>query len=91
MAFMINLFTYVASEKGHEDIVKLLIDHRADINAKDNLGETPLHKAAINNNKKILRILIADVNIQNKNGKTALDIGIIKFKIKSVFQLILII
>ena len=79
MAFMINLFTYVASEKGHEDIVKLLIDHRADINAKDNLGETPLHKAAKYNHKKILRILIeneAGVNIKDKNGKTALDKGI---------------
>jgi ankyrin repeat protein len=37
---------HIASRKGNPEIVKLLITKGADINIKDNNGETPLHKAA---------------------------------------------
>lgn len=31
---------------GHENIAKLLMENNADLNAKDDYGETPLHKCA---------------------------------------------
>lgn len=35
---------------GHTDIVKILVEHGADPNAKDNVDNTPLHLAADNSN-----------------------------------------
>jgi hypothetical protein len=34
----------IASEEGHQEVVKLLIENDADLNLKDNIGETSLHK-----------------------------------------------
>ena len=37
-----------AAECGNKEIVELLLEYGADINAVDNDGWTPLHRAAIN-------------------------------------------
>ncbi|UKZ58786.1 uncharacterized protein TrAtP1_000109 [Trichoderma atroviride] len=37
---------FVASEEGHADIVKLLVEKGADIEARDENGQTPLSRAA---------------------------------------------
>ncbi len=37
---------HVAAENGHADIVAVLLAHKAEVNARNNLGQTPLHKAA---------------------------------------------
>ena len=46
-----------AAEKGHIEIVKLLLDHGADINAKDKDGKTALDLARENNKEKIVEYL----------------------------------
>ena len=62
------------------DIIQLLIDHGADINARDFNGNTALHIACKDYHMKkesILNTLIhlgADVNLQNSLGQTCLHI-----------------
>ena len=39
---------YVAAGTGHTEVLAFLLANRADVNALDNVGATPLHSAAIN-------------------------------------------
>ena len=55
------------------------INESADVNAKNNIGETPLAKAALSwsrSAKEIVELLIskgADVNAKNVDGETPFD------------------
>ena len=63
-----------ATERGRADIVKLLLDHKADPNAAGRDGVTALMLGAENNQPEILKLLIsrgADPNRQDNNGWTA--------------------
>jgi ankyrin repeat protein len=60
------------------DMVKFLIERKAQINAVDNKGWTPLHVAMDWGKKPIADYLVAhgaDVNARDKNGKTPHDVG----------------
>ena len=61
----------------HIDIVQAAIDQGFDVNSRDDRGNTGLIISCQNNLKKMASILIdsgeCDVNIVNKQGKTALD------------------
>ena len=63
-----------------EDIIEYLIVCGANVNIKDNNGETALMMGVKENIKiKMIKILIdngADVNLKNNNGKTALMMGV---------------
>jgi ankyrin repeat protein len=64
----------VAAERGRADIVKLLLDHKADPNVAGRDGSTALMLAAESNQPEILKLLInrgADPNRQDNNGWTA--------------------
>ena len=64
---------------GHTEIVKLLLDNGAKINAQNKTGFTPIHHAVENNQKEMVKLLIkanADISIANKNGKKPLDTAI---------------
>lgn len=72
-----------ATYKGLFDVVKLLVKNGADLNQKMETSEqlTPLCLAARRGSKNILKYLIemgADINYQNKNGKTPLMIAVEK-------------
>ncbi len=75
-----------AAFRGRKELVRLLIDHGAEINAKDDWkgnmtrpdgteGWTPLIFAADSDHEEVVKILIekgADVNVKTKSGITAL-------------------
>jgi ankyrin repeat protein len=53
----------------------LLVVNKADVNAKDNNGMTPLHGAGASGNRRVAELLItyhADVNARDNNGATPL-------------------
>ena len=64
-----------AASGGYADIVKLLIDHGANVNAKSSVGNTALTYACCGGYEDVVKILLdagADVEHQNENGHTPL-------------------
>ena len=62
-----------ASQNGHENVVKLLLDNGANIDTKDKSGATPLWTAAQNEHDNIVKLLIdkgANVNTKISYGFT---------------------
>ncbi|KAJ1475513.1 ankyrin repeat protein, partial [Baffinella frigidus] len=49
---------HTASENGREEVVKVLLDAGADVEAKTTVGATPLYVAASNGHAGVVRILL---------------------------------
>jgi len=49
---------HYAAHHGHDNIVKLLIKHKANVNAKDVRGYTPLYTASVNGHTSTASLLI---------------------------------
>jgi len=73
-----NTALAIAAGKGHKDLVQLLLDRKADVNAlhkKGSFGRTPLYAAAMACRDDIVKLLIqrgADVNVRDRYGYTVL-------------------
>jgi hypothetical protein len=68
----------LASYRGRHEVVKLLLDRGADVNARDNWGWTALTLACLTGYNEVVKDLLdkgADVNSANNDGKTALMIA----------------
>jgi len=64
-----------AAEEGNIEAVKQRLAEGADANAKNNFGETALHKASAEGHREIVELLVAngaDVNVKDRNGWTPL-------------------
>lgn len=64
-----------AAENGNMKVAALLLSYKADVNAKNGLGQTALHSAAVSNQKDMVQLLLAnnaDVNVKDNRGETPL-------------------
>ena len=65
-----------ASNGGHSkvgSVLRLLLEHGADMNAQDQIGRTPLHWASVIAAVRLLLEHSADVEMKNDDGRTALQ------------------
>lgn len=85
-----RLFTtplHISAFHGYMKTMKALVNRGADINAKDNRGQTPLHISAaygqvshelktVSERKEMFRLLINNnINVQDKEGRTPLHLA----------------
>ncbi|MFY0629365.1 MAG: ankyrin repeat domain-containing protein [Flavobacteriaceae bacterium] len=65
-----------ATVKNNKELVKLLLENKANPNAVDQNGSTALHFSAIFSYEEIIKLLVvakADGSLKDNRGKTALD------------------
>lgn len=70
---------HAVTRKNNADILRILIDNRADVNAIDENGKTPLMVASFYGELEAVKLLVeagADVRQKSNSGKTALDTAI---------------
>jgi ankyrin repeat protein len=79
-----------AAWNGHKDVAELLVDNKAEVNAKDNYGLTPLYYAA--GNKRIIKGEVRwDSSISNPvaiDGNTPLHLAELKSRKDAVAELL---
>lgn len=88
---------HYAARQGHYDVCKLLVDNKAEVNARTNGGATPLYRAAMMGRDHIVELLInagASATIQDDDGNTPLHraavnghLNVAKILLKSVDHL----
>ena len=69
---------HIASKEGYLDMCQILLEHKADVCAHDNKGNSPLHWALSGDRLEISCLLLrynAEVNSQNECGSTPLLIA----------------
>ena len=69
---------YIATEKGYEMFVKVLLNNNADVNRQTSHGYTPLHAASETNNLDIIKLLInskVNTSLLTNNNYTALELA----------------
>ena len=72
------LLMLAVTEYANKEVAEALIAAKANVNAPDPNGRTPLHWAASANREDLVGSLVkagADVNLRDKDGKTALDLA----------------
>ena len=63
-------------ENGHKAVVKLLLERGADVESKDDAGQTSLSRAAWNGHEAVVKLLLergADVESKDDAGETPLS------------------
>ena len=68
---------HIAAHNGYTEVVKLLLDNKADVDAsRTDDGATPLHLAAENGHREVVKLLLDNkgyVNTKTHHGKKPLD------------------
>ncbi|CAN1250832.1 Acyl-CoA-binding domain-containing protein 2 [Linum perenne] len=66
-----------AVDRGHRNIVELLVERNADVNAKDNEGQTALHYAVVCEREGIAELLVkqnANIDEKDNDGMSAREL-----------------
>jgi ankyrin repeat protein len=82
----------VAADSGCKDIVEMLLQAGANIEHRNDQGETALISAAQEGHKEIVQMLLdagANVNQENADGETALDLAVRLRQNKDLINLLL--
>ena len=82
---------HVASARGHQNTVKLLLDRGVNVNQIDD-NKTPLHSACYNGHYEVVNLLIdngADIGIVDRDGSTPLHNACQSAKSPKVVKLLL--
>jgi ankyrin repeat protein len=78
---MRNAPLHAAAAGRSRESVRILIEHGADVNAKQEAGWTALHAASLNGDVEMVRLLIAGgahVHVRADNNQNALDLAMTK-------------
>jgi len=70
---------HYACDRGHVDVVKLLLARGANITALDEGRQTPLHYAVSNDFLEVVRLLAAegaDFSMEDEDGNTPVDVAV---------------
>lgn len=70
-----------ASQNGHLDVIRVLLNHGADPEIEDKDGDRAVHHAAFGDEPAVIEMLAqsgSDLNARNKKRQTALHIGVNK-------------
>ena len=69
---------HLATANGHLEVIKILLEHRVNIDSVDTDGTTPLHLASSSGNAEIVRLLLeegANTSVVDKDGQTSLTLA----------------
>ena len=83
---------HIAAKKKAPNLAGLLLEKGADINLKNDSGETPLHIAVKKEAKEIVLILLnygVDTEIRDKKGQTALHAALSGWKNEEILALLI--
>lgn len=80
----------LAAMKGYRDIVRLLLEHGALVDACGHTGRTALHWASLKGHRDIVKLLLdfgAEIDVQNELSRTPLDWAIERGQLEVVNML----
>jgi ankyrin repeat protein len=74
-----------------KEVAEVLIERGAEINARSNMGKTPLYNAVASGNEPFVKLLLnngADVNIPSKSGRMPIDVAYERHRITNKTSII---